>query len=450
MTATVEKSTGATKRDILNLCREQGVAFLRLQFTDILGVNKNFEVPESQFEKALDGDIRFDGSAIEGFVRIEESDMVLKPDIDTFRILPYDDEGGRVARLLCDIYHPDGRPFAGCPRQTLKRQIARATTSGYEVMVGVEAEFYIFQPDAEGRPTTITHDSGGYFDLTPVDRAEEIRRLIVRDLVSLGFEVEGGHHEVAPGQHEIDFRYAAALETADNLATFKFIVRNVAYRHGFLATFMPQPIFGQAGSGMHTSHSLFRKGTNAFHDPKAQWELSEVARQYIAGLLAHARGFCAVTNPLVNSYKRLVPGYEAPVHVAWSMRNRSPLVRIPDRRGLGTRCELRMPDPAADPYLSLAVQIAAGLDGIEQRLTPPEPVDKNIFEMSYRDRRHHRIDDLPRDLQEALQSLEKDTVIRAALGDHIYERFVDAKQREWQEYIAQVSEWELKRYLGRY
>ena len=448
MTATIEKTTGATKRDILNLCREQGVSFLRLQFTDILGVNKNFEVPESQFDKALSGDIRFDGSAIEGFVRIEESDMVLRPDLDTFRVLPYDDEGGRVARLLCDIYNPDGSPFAGCPRHTLRRQITRASALGFDVMMGVEAEFYIFQLDGEGKPTTRTHDSGGYFDLTPVDRAEEIRRLIIRDLVSMGFEVEGGHHEVAPGQHEIDFRYAKALETADNLATFKFVVRNVAYRHGYLATFMPQPIFGQAGSGMHTSHSLFRDGLNAFFDGKAQWELSPVALHYIAGLLRHARGFCAVTNPLVNSYKRLVPGYEAPVHVAWSMRNRSPLIRIPERRDVGTRCEVRMPDPSADPYLSLAVQIAAGLDGVEQQIVPPDPVNKNIFEMSYRERRHFRIDDLPRDLHEALEYLEKDDTIRAALGEHIYERFVEAKQREWQEYIGRVSEWELTRYLG--
>ncbi len=330
-----------TKREILELAKKQGVSFLRLQFTDILGVNKNVEVPESQFEKALEGDIMFDGSSIEGFVRIEESDMVLKPDLETFRVLPYDDEGGKVARVICDIYNPDGTAFAGCTRQALKRQIAKAKELGYEMMAGVEAEFFIFQLDANGDPTTETHDRGGYFDLTPVDRAEEIRRLIIRDLVSIGLEVEAGHHEVAPAQHEIDFRYAEALQTADNLATFRFIVRNAAYRHGFLATFMPKPIFGQNGSGMHTHQSLFRKGTNAFHDPKAKWELSPVALQYIAGLLKHARGFCAVTNPLVNSYKRLVPGYEAPTNVAWSMRNRSPLVRIPDRRGVGTRCELR-------------------------------------------------------------------------------------------------------------
>src|SRR5713226_3150282 len=369
MTAILAKTTGASKATILDLCRQQGVASLRLQFTDILGINKNFEVPESQFEKALEGDIMFDGSSIEGFVRIEESDMVLKPDLDTFRVLPYDDEGGRVARLICDIYNPDGSSFAGCTRQALKRQITKAKGLGYEMMAGVEAEFFIFQLDASGDPTTDTHDHGGYFDQTPVDKAEEIRRLIVKDLVSMGFEVEAGHHEVAPGQHEIDFRYAEALDTADNLATFKFVVRNVAYRHGFLATFMPQPIFGQNGSGMHTHQSLFKKGQNAFHDPKGKWELSDVALHYIAGLLEHACGFCAVTNPLVNSYKRLVPGYEAPTNVAWSMRNRSPLIRIPDRRGIGTRCELRMPDPSANPYLALAVQLAAGLDGVERKLT---------------------------------------------------------------------------------
>ncbi|MGH7698901.1 MAG: type I glutamate--ammonia ligase [Gemmatimonadales bacterium] len=449
MTSAV-KTTGATPRDILDLCKQREVNFLRLQFTDILGINKNVEVPESQLAKALEGDIMFEGSSIEGFVRIEESDMVLKPDLDTFRILPYDDEGGRVARVICDIYNPDGSAFAGCTRQALKRQIAQAAALGYEMMAGCEAEFFIFQLDASGEPTTHTHDQGGYFDLTPVDKAEEIRRLIIKDLVSLGLEVEAGHHEVAPGQHEIDLRYREALETADNLATFRFIVRNVAYRHGFLSTFMPKPIFGQNGSGLHTNQSLFKGGENAFHDPKGQWELSQVAVQYVAGLLAHAQGFCAVTNPLVNSYKRLVPGYEAPTNIAWSMRNRSPLVRIPDRRGHGTRCELRMPDPSANPYLALAVQLAAGLDGIAQRLTPPDPVNKNIFEMSYRERRKYRIDELPRDLHEALDHLERDAVIRDALGPHIYERFVEAKREEWQEYIGRVSEWELERYLAQY
>ena len=445
-----DKTTGASKRDILGICKQQGVNFLRLQFTDILGVNKNVEVPDSQFAKALEGDIMFDGSSIEGFVRIEESDMVLRPDLDTFQVLPYDDEGGKVARVICDIYNPDGSAFAGCTRQALKRQIAKARAAGFEMMAGVEAEFFIFQLDQSGDPTTLTHDRGGYFDLTPVDRAEELRRVIIKDLVSMGFEVEAGHHEVAPGQHEIDFRYAEALHTADNLATFRFVVRNVAYRHGYLATFMPKPIMGRNGSGMHTHQSLFRDGKNAFHDPKGRWELSSVALSYIAGLLKHARGFCAVTNPLVNSYKRLVPGFEAPTNLAWSMRNRSPLVRIPDRRGTGTRCELRMPDPSANPYLALAVQLAAGLDGIAAKLTPPDPVNKNIFEMSFRERRRFRIDELPRDLREALESLEKDRVIRDALGEHIYERFVEAKEEEWQESLLQVSAWELERYLSVY
>jgi glutamine synthetase len=445
-----EKTAGATVRDILDVAKKQKVDFLRLQFTDILGVNKNVEVPEGQFEKALEGEVMFDGSSIEGFVRIEESDMILRPDLGTFRILPYDDEGGRVARVICDIYSPDGSPFAGCTRQALKRQIARAQHLGYQMMAGVEAEFFIFHFDAEGDPTTKTHDQGGYFDLTPVDRAEEIRRLIIKDLATMGLDVEAGHHEVAQGQHEIDFKYADALETADNLATFRFIVRNVAFRRGFLATFMPKPIFGQNGSGMHTHQSLFKGGTNAFYDAKGQWELSDVALAYIGGLLTHARGFAAVTNPLVNSYKRLVPGYEAPVNVAWSMRNRSPLIRIPDRRGTGTRCELRMPDPSANPYLALAVQLAAGLDGVQRKLTPPDPVNKNIFEMSHRERRKYRIDELPRDLHEALECLEKDALMRDALGEHIYERFVEAKREEWQDYIGKVSAWELERYLGLY
>jgi glutamine synthetase len=426
------------------------VDFLRLQFSDITGVNKNVEVPNSQFEKAVSGDVMFDGSSIEGFVRIEESDMVLRPDLDTFKILPYEDEGGRVARLMCDIYLPDDSPFPGCPRLTLKRQVERARKLGFQMMAGCEAEFFIFLLDETGNPTLATHDTGAYFDLAPVDKAEPIRRLIIEDLVHMGFEVEAGHHEVAAGQHEVDFKYADALETADNIATFRFIVRNVAYRHGFLATFMPKPIFGQNGSGMHTHQSLFKGGKNAFYDEKAKYQISSVGLAYIAGLLEHARGFCAVTNPLVNSYKRLVPDYEAPTNVAWSMRNRSPLIRIPERRGQGTRCELRMPDPAANSYLALAVQLAAGLDGIERKLTPPEPVNKNIFSMSEREKRRYKISELPRDLHEALDTLEKDQVICEALGAHILERLLESRREEWREYSAQVHRWEVDRYLGRY
>ena len=376
--------------------------------------------------------------------------MLLKPDLATFRIMPFDEAGGRVARLICDIATPDGSPFDGCPRQTLKRQIARAKALGFEMMAGCEAEFFLFEKAPDGSPTTITHDVASYFDLGPIDKGEEIRRSIVDALELMGFEVEAAHHEVAPGQHEIDFRYADALVTADNLTTFKYVVRQVANRSGFVASFMPKPIEGVNGSGMHTHQSLFRGGKNAFFDADAEYQLSPVALHYIEGLLQHARGFCAITNPLVNSYKRLVPGFEAPVNVAWSMRNRSPLVRIPDRRGIGTRCENRMPDPSANPYLALTVQLAAGLDGVEKELPAREPVHRNIFRMTYRDRRKYRIDELPRDLHEALEFLEKDDTVKAALGEHITERFIEAKEKEIEAYNAYVSPWEIARYLGRY
>jgi len=443
-------SNRITKQKILDVVDRMDVRYLQLSFTDIMGIGKNVEVPRSQFEKALDGQIMFDGSSIEGFVRIEESDMLLEPDLSTFRIFPWSTEDGLVARLICDIKNPDGTPFAGCPRTALKAQIAKARKLGYEMMAGCEAEFFLFVKNGDGQPTTVTHDTAGYFDLGPVDRGERARRVIVDDLEEMGFEVEAAHHEVAPAQHEIDFRYANALKTADDLVTFRHVVRSAAERYDLVATFMPKPIFGQNGSGMHTHQSLFKGDKNAFWDPKAEWELSKTALSYIAGLLSHARGFVAVTNPLVNSYKRLVPGYEAPVNIAWSMRNRSPMVRIPDRRGLGTRCELRMPDPSSNPYLALAVQLAAGLDGIAKRMSPPDPVNKNIFTMTYRERRHHKIDDLPRDLHEALDELEKDRVITEALGGHIASRFVEAKRAEWAEYISQVSEWEVRRYLGTY
>jgi glutamine synthetase len=442
--------SGAGKQDLLDVSHRFGVDFIRLQFTDIMGVNKNVEVPRSQFAKALDGEIMFDGSSIEGFVRIEESDMLLKPDLGTFRILPYEDEGGRVARVLCDIYTPDEEPFAGCPRTTLKRQLDRAKKLGYQMMAGCEAEFFLFERAPDGSSTTATHDSGSYFDLGPLDKGEEIRRVIVEQLVEMGFEVEAAHHEVAAGQHEIDFRYADALVTADNLTTFKFIVRNVANRYGYIASFMPKPIQGINGSGMHTHQSLFRGKDNAFYDPKGEHQLSRVALSYIEGLLQHARGFCAITNPLINSYKRLVPNYEAPTNVAWSTRNRSPLVRIPDRRGLGTRCELRMPDPACNPYLALTVQLAAGLDGVERKLVAREAVNRNIFRMSFRDRRKYRIDELPRDLHEALEQFEKDSVIKEALGEHLTERFLEAKRNEVLQYNLQVSKWEIDTYLGLY
>ncbi|MEP6509695.1 MAG: type I glutamate--ammonia ligase, partial [Gemmatimonadales bacterium] len=397
------------------------------------------------------GDIMFDGSSIEGFVRIEESDMLLAPDLSTFQIFPWGDDENRVARLICDINTPDGQPFAGDPRRVLRRQLDRAKSLGFSTMnAGMEAEFFMFKTGPNGEPTTTTHDVGAYFDLAPVDLGEAARRAIVDVLEQMGFEVEAAHHEVAHGQHEIDFRYADALKTADNIATFRFIVRHVAQQFGLMASFMPKPVFGQNGSGMHTHQSLFKGKENAFWDKSAQWELSQTALNYIGGLLTHARGFCAITNPLVNSYKRLVPGYEAPVNVAWSMRNRTPMIRIPDRRGLGTRCELRIPDPAANPYLALAVQLAAGLDGIENKTDAREPVNTNIWEMSHREKRRLKIDDLPHNLEEACNELEKDGVIKDALGEHITTNFLAAKRQEWGEYITQVSQWELDNYLAKY
>jgi glutamine synthetase len=441
---------GATAKEILDLARRHNVRSMRLQFTDILGVNKNVEIPASQFAKALAGDIMFDGSSIEGFVRIEESDMLLAPDLSTFRIFPWGPEDARVARLICDINMPDGTPFSGDPRGVLKRVIGRAREAGYTMNAGMEAEFFLFVPNAAGGASTDTHDVGSYFDLAPADRGEEARRAMVDVLEQMGFEVEASHHEVAHAQHEIDFRYADAMTTADNLATFRFVVKHVAHEFGLIASFMPKPIFGQNGSGMHTHQSLFRGKENAFFDKKAEWQLSKTALHYLGGLLRHARGMCAITNPLVNSYKRLVPGFEAPVNVAWSMRNRSPLIRVPERRGAGTRLELRMPDPAANPYLALAVMLAAGLDGVSTKADWREPVNENIWEMSHRERRRLRIDDLPHDLNEALDELERDELITSALGEHVTRHFIEAKRQEWMAYITQVTSWEKENYLLKY
>ncbi len=444
------RSLRLTLEDVRGLLESNAVRFLRLQFTDITGVVKNVEVPRSQFDKALEGDLMFDGSSIEGFVRIEESDMLLRPDLDTFAVFPWGDPENRVARLICDVHGWNDQPFPGDPRYVLKRQIEAAAKLGYEMMAGVEAEFFLFHRTQDGSPSRETHDTGGYFDLTPVDLGEVARRDIVNALEMMDFEVEAAHHEVAPGQHEVDFRYADALRTADNIATFKFVVRNVALQHGLHATFMPKPIFGINGSGMHTHQSLFREEGNAFHDPKAAGEISKVMRWYVGGLLKHARSFCAITNPLVNSYKRLVPGYEAPVNVAWSHHNRSPMIRVPARRGVGTRLELRMPDPAANPYLALAVQLAAGLDGVRRRTEPPEPVDKNIFTLSVRDRRRFKIQELPTNLGEAIDLLRRSSLMKEVLGEHVFGHFVEAKEQEWRDYMAHVHGWEVDRYLSVY
>jgi glutamine synthetase len=439
------------KADILARVAREKVRFMRLQFTDILGATKNVEVPDRQFEEALGGRIMFDGSSIEGFVRIEESDMYLKPDLHTFQVFPWTHTSPeRVGRMICDIANPDGTPFAGCPRSTLKRAVALAAEKGFALKAGPEAEFFLFQRRPNGEPTTETHDSGGYFDLTPVDLGEDVRREIVLALEQMGFHVEAAHHEVAPGQHEIDFRDDDALITADNVMTFRFVVKNVANRHGLHATFMPKPVFGINGSGMHTHQALFSKRGNAFFEEGAQWQLSRTCLNYIAGLLRHAKAFCAITNPLVNSYKRLVPGYEAPTAIAWSERNRSPLVRVPASRGAHTRIELRMPDPSCNPYLALAVMLRAGLDGIERELDPGPPVNKNIYKMSHRERRHLRIDELPGNLSEALDELQRSELMRDTLGDHIFDHFLAAKRAEWDGYIRHVSPWEIDRYLGAY
>ena len=444
------------RKDILQRAERERVKFMRLQFTDILGVIKNVEVPDGQFEEALDGKIMFDGSSIEGFVRIEESDMYLKPDLATFQVFPWSDpasagaaSSARVGRIICDIANPDGTPFAGCPRTTLKRVIAIAGERGLTMKAGPEAEFFLFQR-RDGKPTTETHDAAGYFDLAPVDLGEDVRREIVLALEQMGFHIEAAHHEVAPGQHEIDFRYDDVLATADNVSTFRFVVKNVALQNNLHATFMPKPIFGLNGSGMHTHQSLFRGKQNAFYDDAGQWQLSETCLHYIGGLLRHAKGFCAVTNPLVNSYKRLVPGYEAPTAIAWSEKNRSPLVRVPASRGASTRIELRMPDPACNPYLALAVILRSGIDGIDQKIDPGPPVNKNIYKMSHRERRHLRIDDLPASLAHALDELEKDELVRETLGEHIFLHFVEAKREEWDDYIRHVSTWEIDRYLRVY
>ncbi|OIQ12976.1 type I glutamate--ammonia ligase [Neomoorella thermoacetica] len=435
-----------TKEDVLQMVEEMNVRFIRLQFTDIFGVLKNVAITPAELEKALDGELMFDGSSIHGFVRIEESDMYLRPDPSTFAIFPWRPMDGAVARLICDVYNPDGTPFAGCPRGVLKRVLAEAEAMGYTMYAGPEAEFFLFHTDGQ-KPTLVTHDQAGYFDLSPVDLGEDARRDMVLSLEAMGFEVEASHHEVAPGQHEIDFKYDNALATADKIATFKFVVRTIAQRHGLHATFMPKPVAGINGSGMHTHQSLFKEGQNAFYEPDDPLQLSKVAYYYIGGLMHHARALAAITNPTVNSYKRLVPGFEAPVYIAWSPRNRSPLIRVPAKRGASTRIELRNPDPSCNPYLALAVMLKAGLDGIKKQIQPPAPTERNIYEMTPAERRDLGIGSLPGDLKDALAELSRDEVIREALGDHIYQHFVEAKEKEWEQYRIQVHQWEIDHYL---
>jgi glutamine synthetase len=439
-----------TKEQITKLVKENDVKFIRLQFTDIVGTLKNVAVTASQIEKVLSNKCMFDGSSIEGFSRIEESDMYLYPDLDTFTIFPWRPQEGKVARLICDIYTPEGKPFEGCPRYALKKVLKSAEKLGYTLNVGPECEFFLFLLDQDGKATTDTQDDAGYFDLAPVDMGENARRDICLTLEAMGFEIEASHHEVAKGQHEIDFKYADALRTADNINTFKMVVKTIAKKHGLHATFMPKPIAGINGSGMHTNMSLFETATgkNAFDDPKGELGLSEIAYYYIGGLIKNMRSIAAITNPIVNSYKRLVPGYEAPVYIAWSPRNRSPLIRIPAARGLSTRTELRCPDPSSNPYLVLAACLAAGLDGIANKIKPPKAVEQNLFKMTAEEKKKLGISDLPADLNEALNEFEASAFMKETFGDYVFSRYIESKRKEWNSYKAAVHQWELDTYLS--
>lgn len=439
-----------TREEIIRRVQEEDIQFIRMQFTDIFGQMKNVAITASQMEKALNNQIMLDGSSIEGFVRIQESDQYLWPDLDTFTVLPWRPQYGKVARLICDIHNPDGTPFVGDPRGVLRRELDRAAALGFTFNAGPECEFFLFQTDDDGRPTTKTSDEAGYFDLGPLDHGEGTRREICLMLEEMGFEIEASHHEVAAGQHEIDFKYADALRAADNIMTFKLAVKTLAQKNGLHATFMPKPVFGVNGSGMHINMSLFQNGKNAFFDEADPRKLSPLAYRFIAGLLAHVQGFCAVTNPLVNSYKRLVPGYEAPCYLAWSAANRSALIRIPASRGQSTRVELRCPDPSCNPYLALAVCLAAGLDGIEKGLEPPAEITENIFEMDPAARAARGIANLPDTLETAIAAMQADPVVTETLGKHVTTQYVNGKLAEWDAYRTQVSQWEIDRYLVTY
>lgn len=438
-----------TKLDIFRLVEEEDVEFIRLQFTDIFGNLKNVAVTTSQLEKVLDNKCMFDGSSIEGYARIEESDMYLYPDLDTFEIFPWRPQQGKVARFLCDVYRPDGTPYEGDPRYILKKVVKEAKQLGYTFDVGPECEFFLFDLKENGEPTNTSLERGGYFDVGPLDSGENARREMVLTLEDMGFEIESSHHEIAPAQHEIDFKYDDAVKTADNIMTFKLVVRTIAKRHGLHATFMPKPRYGINGSGMHINMSIQKDGKNIFDDPKGKLGLSEEAYYFIAGLMKHMDAITAITNPIVNSYKRLVPGYEAPVYVAWSATSRSPLIRIPSARGTSTRVELRSPDPASNPYLALAVCLAAGLDGIKNKLTPPESVDKNIVTMAQEELHQYGIRCLPANLYEAITALEQNEFIKNILGVHVFTRYIQTKKEEWNQYNIQVSRWEIDQYLHR-
>ncbi|HOQ75028.1 MAG TPA: type I glutamate--ammonia ligase [Thermoclostridium sp.] len=437
-------------QDVLSLARESNVEFVRLQFTDLFGMTKNVATTVNHLQDALENKFMFDGSSIDGFARIEESDMLLYPDPDTFKIFPWQFNGGREARLICDVYRPDGTPFEGDPRYILKRALKQASDMGYTFNIGPECEFFLLHTDETGRPTTMTHDRGGYFDLSPMDLGEDARRDICLALEEMGFDVHASHHETANGQHEVDFRYDEALRSADNLMTFRIIVKKVVKRHGLHATFMPKPFTDMAGSGMHINMSLARNGENVFWDSKDKYGLSREAYSFMAGIMEHIRAITAIANPVVNSYKRLVPGYEAPVYITWATKNRSPLIRIPSAQGEATRIELRSPDPSCNPYITFAVILAAGLDGIRRGLTPPAPIERNIYQLSEEERRAAGIRTLPESLYDALAALQEDRLITDTLGSHATSRFIQAKLEEWNEYKNQVHPWEIQEYLANY
>lgn len=436
-----------TKQDIMRLVEEEDIEFIRLQFTDMFGTFKNVAITASQLEKALDNKCMFDGSSIEGFVRIDESDMYLYPDLNTFEIFPWRPQHGKVARMICDVYRPNGTPFEGDPRYILKKVLEEAADMGYSFHVGPECEFFLFHTDDDGRPTTITHEKAGYFDISPLDLGENARRDVILNLEAMGFEIEASHHEVAPAQHEIDFKYTNALKAADNMMTFKLVVKTIAKRHGLFASFMPKPVYGVCGSGLHINMSLSKDGKNIFNDHSAPSGVSKEAYQFIAGIMEHMKGMTLISNPIVNSYKRLLPGFEAPVHITWSEGNRSPLIRIPSTRGTNMRIELRSPDPAANPYLLFATCLAAGLDGIKRELEIPPSVEGNVFELTKKELEAQGIEAIPSNLSKACHYFEDDEFMKQVLGEHVHAKYLHAKREEWNRFREQVTAWEIEEYL---
>jgi glutamine synthetase len=437
-------------QDIISILNEKRVKSIRMMFTDILGVPKSVQIPVSQVKKMLNGEILFDGSSIKGFVRIEESDMKLVPDLSTFIVA--DLKGYNEAFVICDVYYPNGNRFEGDPRYRLQLVMEKCNKMGYIPMVGVEAEFFLFPIETYDneylyKPYVSYTDKGGYFDMLSLDAAEEVKRDILTKLEEFGFEVEALHHEVAPSQHEIDFKYSDALKTADRLLLFKIIVKTIALKHNLHATFMPKPVRGINGSGMHMHQSLFKGEINAFYDKDAPNGLSEVLLNYVGGIFKHVKSFSAVTNPLINSYKRLVPGYEAPVYISWGEHNRSPLIRVPAKRGNSTRIELRSPDPSCNPYLAFSVIINSGLDGIINKINPPKAFEGNVYELDEDTKQKYGIDNLPANLYQALEYMKQDPLIKETLGEHIYYNFLNAKEQEWKDYSTYVTEWELEKYL---